>query len=194
MKGLNMKTWTRSALLALATAGLLACAGSTGKTDAGGVRLTVSHFDALGYSVSVNSPPVISNGLGFVKIGTLDFRNITKNPTVTATDLMDIELKTYQVVYRRLDKGTINPPPYTNRIFGNVPHDGTLSLLDLDVMGPEQFASKPLSDLLFANGGYDHETLSNVIPIELQLTFYGKTLSGDDVASDPVAYTLQFTP
>jgi hypothetical protein len=188
MKGTDMKTWTRAVLLALVAAGLLGCEASTDRRDSGGVILTVSHFDGLPIAFSVN------NGGGFLQVETIDIRNITKNPNITGTDLMDVELRTYQVVYRRLDSGHTTPPTMTRRIFGNVPHNGTDTINNLPVLDVEQLDSRPLSDLLFENGGFDRDTGNNVIPIELQLTFFGKTLSGDEVATNTVAWTVQFTP
>ena len=51
----------------------------------------------------------------------------------------------------------------------------------------------PLSDLLLVNGGFDKETGSRIIKLELELTFFGKTLSGDDVSTDPVRFSLDFS-
>jgi len=193
MKGMNMSIWTRSALLALATAGLLACSGSPGKTDTGGVFITVSHFDGLPIDLSVNGTAT-TGAPQFLQVGTLDIRNITTNASVTASELMDVQLTTYQVVYRRLDNGKTTPPPMVRRIFGNVPHNGTLTLNNLPVMDTQQINSRPISDLLFVNGGFDRDTGKPVIPLELQLTFFGKTLSGDDVTSNTVAWTVNVTP
>ena len=183
-----MKTWTRSALVALLAIGLLGCEARTDRRDDGGVILTVESFDGLPIGFSVNSDGI------FVQVETIDIRNITKNPNVSATDLMDVELHTYQVVYRRLDGGKTVPPPLVRRIFGNVPHNGLETLENLPVLDIEQLRSRPLSDLLFVNGGFDRDTGNTVIPIELQLTFFGKTLSGDEVSSNTVAWTIQFTP
>jgi hypothetical protein len=188
-----MRIWTRSALLALVVVGLLACSSDTGRTDAGGVILTVSHFDGLPISLSVNGTSTTGEP-DFLQVQTLDLRNITKNPDVTASDLMDIQLNTYQVVYRRLDGGTTTPPTMIRRIFGNVPHGSTLTLNNLPVMDAEQLNSRPLTDLLFVNGGFDRDTGKTFIPLELQLTFYGKTLSGDEVSSNTVAWTVNVTP
>ena len=183
-----MKIWTRSALVVLLAVGLLGCEARTDRQDNGGVILTVQGFDELPIAFSVNSDGI------FVQVGTLDIRSITPNANISATDLMDVELHTYQVVYRRLDGGRTVPPPMVRRIFGNVPHNGTETLENLPVLDLEQLRSRPLSDLLFVNGGFDRDTGNTVIPIELQLTFFGKTLSGDDVSTNTVAWTIQFTP
>jgi hypothetical protein len=106
---------------------------------------------------------------------------------------MDVELTTYQVRYKRLDTGTRTPPTLVTGIFGTVPVNGNDTISDLPVMTAEQLLNKPLSDLLIANGGIDSETRSNVVPIEVQLTIFGRTLSGDNVSTQTVAWRIDFT-
>ena len=106
---------------------------------------------------------------------------------------MDVELKSYQVRYRRLDAGTRTPRPLLEPFFGNVPQGGEDTINGLLLMGPEQLRNIPLSDLLSINGGFDKETGSQIIKLELELTFFGKTLSGDEVSSNPARFSLDFS-
>jgi hypothetical protein len=186
-KGKAMNRLVRSALLGVLTLAVLSCEARTDRTDTGGVLLTVSDFDELPIAMSVNSECC------FLQVGSLTVRSVILNPNATNTDLMDVEIKSYQVTFRRLDNGTRVPRPLVQGLFGIVPHGGNMQLDDLPVMGPEQFLNTPLSDLLFVNGGFDKETGSPVIKLELALTFFGKTLSGDDVATEPAKFAVSFS-
>jgi len=186
-KGKAMNRLVRSALLGVLTLAVLSCEARTDRTDTGGVLLTVSDFDELPIAMSVNSECC------FLQVGSLTVRSVILNPNATNSDLMDVEIQSYQVTYRRLDNGTRVPRPLVQGLFGIVPHGGNMQLDDLPVMGPEQLLNTPLSDLLFVNGGFDKETGSPVIKLELALTFFGKTLSGDDVATEPAKFAVSFS-
>ena len=77
-------------------------------------------------------------------------------------------------------------------VFGNVPVDGVLTLNDLPVVTPDQFNNTPLSDLLFVNGGFDRETGRQSIVLRLTMRFFGRTLAGDDVATDSIRFDVSF--
>jgi hypothetical protein len=185
-----MRTWTRSTLLAvvaLLAVGALACNGHTERTDTGGVALQIQTFNGLPVQQSVNT------GGGFVQVGTLTLRSIILGPDIAPGETSDINITTYQVTYRRLDGNGPNPPPFVNHVFGNVPVGGTTTFNNLPLMGPDQILVRPVSDLLNENGGFIRETGNNYIPMEFQLTFFGKTISGRDVASNTVAFTITLT-
>jgi hypothetical protein len=186
-KGTAMRTMIRSGLVALLAIGLLSCESRTDKTDGGGVLLSISAFNGLPVTFSMNSDGTL------VQIDNLTIRNVAKNPDATTSSLMDVEITSYTVTYKRLDKGTRTPPALSDGLFGTVPVNGNDSIVNLPVMTAAQLRNPPLSDLLLANGGLDSETLSPVIPIELQLTFYGKTLSGDSVSTQTVTWHIDFT-
>lgn len=183
-----MRTMIRSGMVALLAIGLLSCESRTDKTDGGGVLLSISAFNGLPVTFSVNS------GGTLVQIDNLTLRNVAKNPSAETSSLMDVEVTSYTVTYKRLDKGTRTPPVLSDGLFGTVPVNSTDAIVNLPVMTAAQLRNPPLSDLLLANGGLDSETLSPVIPLELQMTFYGKTLSGDSVASQTATWHIDFTP
>ena len=191
-KGKAMNRLVRSALLGVLTLAVLSCEARTDRTDTGGVLLTVSDFDELPIAFSVSSNCEFTS-LCFVQVGSLTVRNVILNPNAPNTDLMDVEIKSYQVTYRRLDNGTRVPRPLVEGQFGIVPHGGNMQVDNLVVMGPEQLLNTPLSDLLLVNGGFDKETGSPVTKIEFALTFFGKTLSGDDVATEPAKFAISFS-
>ncbi len=181
-----MNKHVRSGLLALLMVGMLACQSRTDRTDTGGVLLTVSDFNGLPIAFSVNSG-------SFVQVDSLTIQSIVLNPDAPTSSIMDVELKSYQVTYRRLDNGSRTPRPLVEGFFGNVPQNGTDVINNLVLLGPEQILNTPLSDLLLVNGGLDSETHSPVIKLELELTFFGKTLSGRDISTAPVRFAIDFS-
>ncbi len=183
-----MKRLITIAILGVVALGLVACEGSTDKTDGGGVLLSISDFDGLPIRVNVNS----ANAL--LQVGEFVVQNVAKNPTGVVSDLMNVELRSFEVVYSRADQGTRVPNTYTNGIFGVAPVNGTFTVENLDVMGAEQFLNEPISDLLFQNGGFDKETGSSVIRVNLSIRFFGRTLSGDAVQTPPATFTVEFVP
>ncbi len=167
------------------------CNTRTDKTDGGGVLLSVSDFDGLPILISVNA--ALAAG-GLVQVGTIDIQNVTKDPTGLTSDLMNVEIRSYEVTYTRGDEGTRVPMPFVRGIFGVAPVGGTLTYDNLPVMSRNELDSVPLADLLFVNGGFDQETGRTKIVLNLHLRFFGKTLSGKEVQSEPVTFTVDFIP
>jgi hypothetical protein len=180
----------RLGLLLLAVTASLSCEERTDRTDGGGVLLSVSTFQFGNITIPIS---VNETGL-FVQAESITLRSVVKDPTGVTSPLMDVEMESYQVIYRRVDRGTVTPPPYVQRIFGTVPVGGTDQRSNFNLLGPDQLRNRPLSDLLFVNGGIDRETGSQIVSLELEITFFGRTLSGDSVASEPVALRLDFSP
>lgn len=180
----------QSGLLALAMLGVLSCEERTDRTDGGGVLLSVSDFQFGNITIPIS---VNSEGL-FVQGDSITLQNVVKNPDAETSELMNVELDSYRVVYRRVDRGTRVPPPYVVAAFGVVPVNGTDTIENFNLLGPDQLRNPPLSDLLFVNGGFDRETGSQIVSLELEITFFGRTLSGDRVASAPARMRLDFAP
>jgi hypothetical protein len=59
-------------------------------------------------------------------------------------------------------------------------------------MMADQLLTPPLRDL--ARTGVDPETGSSVILLDAYMRFFGRTLSGDDIASDSARFTLEIRP
>lgn len=172
-------------LLAL---GLFGCETSTDTTASGGVILSITDFDGLPLAFSLNA------GLSFVQIGEIKVENVPKNPTGITSDLMNVEIRSMEVSYTRADTGSRLPVTYVVGMFGIVPVGGEFTLANGSVAGPSQLGNEPLSDLLFANGGFDSETGFDTITLNLHIRFFGRTLSGDPVETAPASFTLVFTP
>jgi hypothetical protein len=165
---------------------IVALAGCRERTDRreGTVLLSISDFDGL--------PLVISASSTIVQVGEISLQNIPKDPTGTTSDLMSIELRSYEIRFVRRDTGTRVPPPLVQGVFGLVPAGGTTTLNNLPVMMADQLLNSPLRDL--ARTGVDAETGSAVILLDAYMRFFGRTLSGDDITSDPARFTLEIRP
>ena len=155
-------------------------------TDTGGVYLKVE-FEDLPGRIGVNETD-------FLQIGTITIDSVVLNTAQGTSSLMDVLISVYEVTFTRADTGTRTPPAFVYSRAGTVPVGGTLTLTNFPIMTVEQMRSAPLSDLLFENGGVDQETGSSVIKINATFTVFGKTLAGDEVASEPRTETFEFVP
>jgi hypothetical protein len=181
---------TTAILAAVALSSMLllgACSSDRVERDEGSVLLSVSDFDGLPVRASVNSSSLL-------QIGSIVIQNIPKDPNAPSSDLQNVEMRSYEVVYTRADAGTRTPTPLVRAIFGVAPVGGTVTYDNLPVATAEQLLNPPLSDLLVENGGIDSETGSQVINLELRVRFFGRTISGNDVATQPIRFDVEFIP
>ena len=172
-------------LLALSV-GLLWGCNDIEETDTGGVFLKVDFVSVPG-QVGVNDVTEVT-------IPTIDITSVVPNQLAGTSELMDVLIDVYEVTFTRADTGTRVPPAFIYRRAGTVPVGGNLALNNFPVMGQEQLQAAPLSDLLFENGGVDRETGSSLIRIDVTFQVFGKTIAGDDVASEPRTETMEFIP
>jgi hypothetical protein len=170
----------------LVAAGLLlvvaGCRGRTDRTDSGGVLL----------SASFNLPPtqfVTSTATVLPTIQTTTIQNVVADPAGVTSALENVELRSYQIVYTRADTGTRVPPPLVQPLSGIVPVNGSLTITNLSVLDNAQAGNPPISDI--SNFGVDHETGSIVVELNLSVTFFGRTLSGREVASAPTGFRME---
>ncbi len=173
-------------LLIAATLAVTSCRSRTDRSE-GSVVLSVTHFNGLPVSVSAGS--------GSFQIGQVTLMNFFKDPSVqspTGHDLEGIELQNYEITYTRRDKGTRTPPPTVQAIFGLVPPGGTLDLFNLPYLTSDQIGNEPIADLVRL--GRDSETGTSVITLDVSMRFFGRTISGDNIASEPATFTIEVTP
>jgi hypothetical protein len=178
-------------LAALAAACLLAgsCRSRTDKSP-GPVVLTFGTITGVPFvvpvraQVSANAPVVIT---------TFTIQSVVKDPSALINPAIeDVEVTSYQVVFKRRDSGTRVPPPLVGGLGLSVPVNSTGIINNLAIVRFDQLESEPLLDLL--NNGQDSETGTAVIVCDAQITFFGQTLSGDSVQSGTAVFTLEFTP
>lgn len=178
-----MKRSVYSFLLIALMVSLAACNDRTDLSE-GSVILSVSDFDELPVRVSVSGGPY--------SVGEVVIRNIAKDPTGTTSDLQSVELRAYEVRYTRRDTGRTLPPALVQSIFGLIDVGGSTTLTDLPFLSANQLRNSPLLEL--GEDGEDAETGSEVIVLNVTMRFFGRTLSGDDVSTDPAAFTIEVVP
>ena len=160
--------------------------GDLSKTDSGGVTLSVTDFDGLPISLS-------ASGSGdLAQIGSLTVNNVAVDPTGNTSNLMNVEIQSYEVTFTRADNGTRVPPKLVNYVFGIAPVGGNFVLTDGPFMRAEQFNTQPILDL--KNFGVESETGSRLIRLNVGLRFFGHTLAGNSVQSNTAFFTLEVTP
>jgi hypothetical protein len=190
-KGATMKKLFGTCLLAVAVLATGGCESRTDEAD-GGVILSITDFDGVPTVVSVNA--VTGGNAGQVSFDSLEVSSFLANPGGGTSDLMTVEIDAYEVTYVRVDEGTRTPPPLVRAIGGVVPPGGTVTYDNLPVLGTPQLLNPPLSDLLFVNGGFDKETGERNIILNVKIRFFGETISGRDVASNTMSFTIEFVP
>jgi hypothetical protein len=165
-------------------------AGCRARTDrsAGPVVLTFGQIGPVPTIVSVSA----ADAVGEVAIPTFTLDSVLKDPSGVVSPLETVEITSYQVTYKRLDTGTRVPPALVATIAQDVPANGTGAISNLPILLINQLNNPPLSDL--ARFGFDTETGTAVIVLNVQIQFFGNTLSGDSVQSPVASYTMQFTP
>lgn len=177
-------------------AGLLLIAGCDSRlerTDGGGVLLSISDFDGVPIRVSVGTLRGPA-GLGSLQIGSLTIQSIVRDIEGDSSDLMNIEMTSYEVIFTRADNGTRVPPPLVEKIFGVVPAGGTLNYLNLPIMRSDQFDNPPLSDLFLERGGFDKETGRTSVLLNVSIRFFGRSIAGEAVDTPPARFTVEFVP
>ncbi len=165
-------------------------AGCRSRTDetAGPVVLT---FGQIG-PVPITQSVAAGEAAGAVVIPSFTIDSVLKDPTGTGSPLEEVELTSYQVTYRRLDSGTRVPPPLIAALTQDVPVNGSATITNLPILLINQLNGPPLLDLV--EFGHDTQTGTAVIVLNVQIQFFGNTLSGDQVQSPVASYTIQFTP
>lgn len=177
---------TRKATFLLTLVLIAALAGCRERTDRseGSVILSVTDFDGL--------PLAISASNGIVQVEEITLQNISKDPTGTTSDLQAIELRSYEVRFTRRDSGRVVPPTLVQGVFGLIPVNGSTTLNNLPVLLSDQLLNPPILGL--ARTGVDSETGSAVIVLDASMRFFGRTLAGDDIVSDPARFTIEVGP
>ncbi|HKI01510.1 MAG TPA: hypothetical protein VKK31_05980 [Thermoanaerobaculia bacterium] len=170
------------ALLVLVTT---SCRSRTDRSE-GTVLLSISNFNGLPSSISLRAqqPPFT--------IDSLTLRNIPKNPAGGQSELQSIELRAIEVRFVRRDTGTRVPPPNVQSTFGLVPVNGSSTQINFPFLTSDQVLSQPLKDL--RDLGRDSETGTAVIVLDASIRAFGRTLSGDDIVSDPARFTIEVRP
>lgn len=175
MKNISVKLLLIPALVLPLLAG---CTNKQGETESP-VTLEVSVPDSPGF-VNIATPSA-------VQFATITVQSFLKNSTATDPQhFADVNINQYIVTYFRTDGGTIVPPPETfGGISGVVPSGGITTLNNFPGMYAYALQQSPFDQLLPFNGGIDQQTGRTEIDTSFQFVFYGETISGDRVVSEP---------
>jgi hypothetical protein len=183
-----MNRFARIFALATLTLAVFGCEARTDKSDGGGVLLSISDFDGLPTAISASA----AVAAGQVTIGQITVQSVIKNPSQSTSELMTVEIESYEVTFQRDDTGTRIPPRLKNFVFGSVDAGGTFTLENGPIMRVDQLVNQPIRDM--AEFGEDPETDSVVIRLKVGIQFFGRTISGDTVESAPAFFTLEVFP
>src|SRR5262245_48767337 len=171
---------------ALAVAALFAAACTNKEAESESpVFITVAIPNQPGFiDVSVPAP---------VQLETMNLTSHLKNANATDPQhFADVNLSSYRVTFRRTDGGTAVPAPQTFGGAGLVPSGGTLALSNFPIMYASAIQASPLDQLLPFNGGIDRETGKTEIDTAFDVVFFGQTVSGQRVESQPGSGILIF--
>ncbi|MFL6195246.1 MAG: hypothetical protein ACJ75H_13810 [Thermoanaerobaculia bacterium] len=178
----------RAILLTLA---VLALAGTScrSRTDRDGatVIISVHEFSGVPFSVSLTNH-IDAQGNDLFTIENVGIANNAKDSNGVVTPLQDVQMRSYEVRYRRRDPGRV-PPPTVLGISGTVEGGQVTNYLGVPWITSDQILNQPLKDLL--DFGRDRETNSTVITLDVSMRFFGRTLSGDEVSTDPATFTVE---
>lgn len=171
-----------TALVALAFAG--GCSNTQGTTESP-VFITVSIDLQPGFiNVAVPAP---------VQISTMTLASHAKDPTSPDTQgFSDVQINQYTVTFRRMDGGTLVPPPQSFGCGVLVPHEGNATLSNFPVLYATALQQSPFDQLFPYNGGIDRQTGRPEIDLAFDITFFGTTVSGKRVQSDTASGLLTF--
>ena len=166
----------------------LGCRSRTDRSE-GNVLLSISSFNGLPSVVFLSS---LNGQQPLFDIDSLVVRNIAKDPSGTVSELQSVELRTLEIRFQRRDTGTRVPPSNVQSIFGLVPVNGTTTLTNVPFLTSDQILSQPLKDL--RDVGRDTETGTAVVVLDVSMRVFGRTLSGDEIVSDPARFTIEVRP
>lgn len=178
-----MKNWITILTLSGLCLALAGCDERAHQTDSGGVLLVTEISGSFPFRVSVNENDSL-------QLESLTIRSVIPDGS-TASELATVEINAMEVTFTRADGGSVVPPPLVRNLLAVVGAGGTADLT-LTVMTSEQMRNPPLSDLLFINGGFDKETGKTNIKLNVHLRFFGETLGGREVQTEPRSLTIEF--
>lgn len=178
------KTITTLTLAAFLAAVLPGCSTNTRGDDAAPVFLSTEFREFLLQKLLIDHTQMQFNEV--------IVSSHIKNPTVTATEFLDVVLDSYTVEWTRLDGGRTASKTEVFGGTGIVPAGGQSTLNNYPFMSATALLLPPLDQLYPFNGGIDHETGSNEIRQAGHVKFYGHTLSGQPVESVPATFNITF--
>jgi hypothetical protein len=125
-------------------------------------------------------------------IENMTITSTTKDPGGTPSANQDVNLSRWVVTPYRTDGGSAASPEWTYDQHVFVPAGGSADLENYRIYPLEFLREVPIAYLLPENGGFEPATGFTNIRESLQLTIYGKTVSGKNVATTPIPIAFNF--
>jgi hypothetical protein len=126
---------------------------------------------------------------------TIENMSITSTPKApgssTSTN-QDVNLTRWVIEPYRTDGGSTASPEWTYDQAVFVPAGGSADLENYRIYPLEYLQEVPIAYLLPENGGFEPSTGFTNIRQSLQLTIYGRTVSGKNVSTTPIPLAFNF--
>ena len=127
-----------------------------------------------------------------IAIDSMDITSESKDPEASLGAEQDVNLTRWVIRPYRTDGGTTASPEWTYDTAVYVPADGRASLENYRIYPFELLGEVPLAYLLPENDGFDPETGNSNIRQSFELQIFGQTISGKNVATEPVSIGFNF--
>jgi hypothetical protein len=181
------RTITRALLVVLAAAlpFVAGCTNKQGETESP-VYLTTNLVTGTPQALTFNITPGAP-----LQLSSMVVTSHPKSAGVTDPNgFQTVELQTYVVHFTRLDGGTRVPPDEVFSVGGTIALGGAITLNNYPVITGAAAQQAPFDQLLPFNGGVDQETGQTSIHLGITVTFFGETVAGTRVKSDPATLDI----
>jgi hypothetical protein len=183
-----MNIMKKLAFVAVALASVAALSCSTELTDnAAPVELLVTNTQNLN---RIDLDPLANDADCDEQVGTINMQVLPKNSSATGTQL-GVRVQRYRVSYRRIDGGTLVPPPFVRPIDTLIAVNGSAAGSNFTIIESNALTQAPFAALQPQNGGRDAETGRASVTLEVVVEVFGETLAGDNVY-DATSFPLEF--
>ena len=172
-----MKSWIRSATIAVAVLAFASCSSDIGKSSSPIALIasntqTLSRLDLLGGTGCDQS------------IATVHIQALQKNAGSPTSDFNQVRLTSYRVSYVRTDGGKLIPAPFTRSMDSLITVGTPSDVSNLSAFETGAFNQAPFAALITSNGGRDPDTGLSVIRMDVILDIFGTTLAGEKVSAE----------
>jgi len=113
---------------------------------------------------------------------TIQFNSIVKRTDLTDTRFLDVILDRIVVSYTRNDGGTQVPASFSRRVSILLTAGGTASPGVIEIFDLGALSQAPIASLFPNNGGLDPVTRQPFVNLNVIVTVFGETLSGENVS------------
>jgi len=113
---------------------------------------------------------------------TILFTSIVKRRDVVDTRFLDVVLDRIVISYSRNDGGTQVPATFSRRVSIFLAQGGTGTPTTIEIFDLGAFGQAPIAALFPNNGGVDPVTRQRFVALNVIITVFGETLSGEKVS------------